>query len=68
MEKRTSESGRGHGSFLVEILQTQHQTWQGKVTWLDENRQKPFRSAMELLKLIDSVVDTDDGTDGGETE
>ncbi len=40
---------------MVQILDTQHATWQGTVTWIDTGRKEPFRSALELLRLIDSA-------------
>ena len=32
-------------------------TWQGSVTWVEEQREQHFRSALELLKLIDGALD-----------
>lgn len=40
---------------MVQILDTQHATWQGTVTWIDTGRKESFRSALELLRLIDSA-------------
>lgn len=31
-------------------------TWQGKVTWAEKNRSQYFRSALELLKLMDRAL------------
>lgn len=44
------------GSFLVRILDTQNATWQGTVTWTEEDRTVSFRSALELIRLLDSAV------------
>ena len=44
------------GTFLVKIMNSQNATWQGSVTWVDENKVQNFRSALELLKLIDGVI------------
>ena len=35
----------------------QNATWQGTVTWADKNKQQNFRSALELIKLMDSAMD-----------
>ena len=43
--------------FLLQILNTQNATWQGTATWVDGKRQESFRSALELIRLLDSVVD-----------
>ncbi|MGI6028443.1 MAG: hypothetical protein ACOX81_03410 [Candidatus Heteroscillospira sp.] len=47
---------RGERAFLVRITDTQNATWQGTVTWIDDQEVRPFRSALELLKLIDSTL------------
>ncbi len=58
----------GGETFLVQICNTQNATWQGTVAWTDGRKQETFRSALELIKLIDSVLSTgesgDDQQDG----
>ena len=49
--------GANNGTFVVKIMNNQNSTWQGSVTWVEEQRTQQFRSALELLKLIDGVVD-----------
>ena len=44
-------------TFVVQILDSQNATWQGTVTWTEGRQSKPFRSALELLKLIDSSLE-----------
>lgn len=44
-------------TFIVKIIQTQNQTWQGTVTWADKNETKCFRSALELMHMIQDVVE-----------
>ena len=43
-------------TFLVKIMDHEHATWQGKVTWIEGQREQYFRSALELIKLIDYAV------------
>ena len=43
-------------TFIVRVLNTQHGTWQGTVTWTDEKRTESFRSALELLSLMRSSL------------
>lgn len=43
--------------FVVEIKDTENKTRQGSITWTDIGRTEYFRSALELLKLIDSTLD-----------
>ena len=46
----------GKGSFVVRILDRQHSTWQGTITWISNNEKKSFRSANELFKMIDEAL------------
>ena len=43
-------------TFLVHIVENQNATWQGDVTWLDEEKKESFRSLLELIKLMDMAV------------
>ncbi|MBE5056972.1 hypothetical protein INF37_13345 [Pseudoflavonifractor sp. DSM 107456] len=44
-------------TFVVQVISAQNATWQGVVTWAEGKRKQPFRSALELLKLIDSSLE-----------
>ena len=35
-------------------------TWQGGVVWAEKNEKRTFRSALELLKLIDNALDDEE--------
>lgn len=43
------------GSFLVKIQFRQRESWQGQVTWVEEKRTVSFRSALELIRLLDEA-------------
>lgn len=43
-------------TFILEVNDTQHQSWQGTVEWVQGQKKQSFRSVMELLRLLDSVV------------
>ena len=45
-----------NGSVVIRILDNQHSSWQGTVTWLSSNKTKPFRSTMELILMVDSAL------------
>lgn len=45
------------GTFIVQVKYRQNSTWQGEVTWTERRQKQYFRSALELLKLIDSALD-----------
>lgn len=44
-------------TFVMEIYETQHQSWQGKLRWVQGQEEQCFRSVLELLCLINSVID-----------
>ena len=43
-------------TFTLQILFRQHTSWQGVITWVEEQREQGFRSVMELIFLMDSVL------------
>jgi hypothetical protein len=44
------------GTFIVKVEYCQNETWQGQVIWAEENRSVRFRSALELMKLMDEAM------------
>ncbi len=44
------------GTFLVKVNKSESGTWQGNVLWADGNRSEHFRSALELLNLIEEAI------------
>lgn len=44
-------------TFIVQVMYRQNATWQGQVVWSEKNETRQFRSALELVKLIDSAVE-----------
>lgn len=42
-------------TFVVKVAYRQNSSWQGEITWVEENKTQRFRSALELIKLIDST-------------
>ena len=49
-------------TFILEMGDTQGGSWQGRIEWIQGQKKENFRSAMELLRLIDSVVCKDEKT------
>ena len=43
-------------TFAVRILFRQNASWQGSVTWLENDRSQSFRSVLELVLLMDSAL------------
>ncbi len=42
--------------FRIQILFREHYTWQGRLIWQNVNQEVVFRSAMELLQLLDEIL------------
>lgn len=54
--KEVTEQKGSHATFVVHVQYRQNSTWQGNVVWADKNVTKNFRSALELIKLIDNAL------------
>nr|WP_177298225.1 hypothetical protein [uncultured Blautia sp.] len=53
-------------TFIVNIKNSQNHTWQGTVKWVERQEEIPFRSAIELIKLMDSALEISDEENSGE--
>ncbi len=54
MEKKTA------AKFVIEIDRCENATWQGSILWTEKNITQKFRSALELIRLMDSAVTMED--------
>ena len=43
-------------TFLFNVLNDLHGTWQGSILWAEGKKEQNFRSALEMLKLIDNAL------------
>lgn len=43
--------------FFIRVRFRQHSSWQGEVTWKQENKTVAFRSVLELLHLLQSAME-----------
>ena len=43
-------------TFAVRIIFRQNSSWQGTVTWLESGQEQSFRSALELVFLLDNAL------------
>lgn len=43
-------------SFVVEVKCQENHTWQGSIQWVEGQKKENFRSALELIRLMDSVL------------
>ncbi len=46
------------GTFIVRVQHRQNSSWQGRITWMEQDKTISFRSIWEMIKLIESAVDT----------
>lgn len=51
------EPKTGHlATFSVRVMFRQNASWQGSLTWLEKGSEQSFRSVLELIMLIHSVL------------
>ena len=53
-------------TFVVNIKCRQNHTWQGTVKWIEGQKENSFRSALELIKLMESareIADEEENVD-----
>ena len=55
-------------TFIINVKCRQNHTWQGTVKWIEGQKEVPFRSALELIKLIDSAMEVADEEDNDNVE
>lgn len=48
--------GNSSQSFVIEVKSQENHTWQGTITWVEGKKKENFRSALELMRLIDSTL------------
>lgn len=46
------------GTFVIRVQHRQNSSWQGRITWMDQDKTVCFRSVWELIKLVDGALDT----------
>ncbi len=56
------------GTFVIRVQHRQHSSWQGRVTYLEEDQTVYFRSALELVKIIDGVLEKKEQTDAAKRD
>lgn len=48
--------GNSNQSFVIEVKSQENHTWQGTIAWVEGKKKENFRSALELIRLIDSTL------------
>ena len=54
--QRIQDKRGQQGTFIVQVQYRQNATWQGQVLWAEKNKKEYFRSALELIRMIDNAV------------
>lgn len=50
-------------TFDIQVIFRQHTSWQGIITWLEQDLEQSFRSVLELVMLMDSALRSQEGSD-----
>jgi hypothetical protein len=56
--------GSTKGTFEISVKFMQNSTWQGQIHWVEKDQRQNFRSALEMLKLMDEALA--EGTDAAQ--
>lgn len=46
---------------MIRMISRKNATWQGKITWLNGSETRSFRSMLELIKLMNDVMEGENG-------
>ena len=46
------------GTFIIRVQHRQNSSWQGRITWMEQDKTINFRSVWEMVKLIENAVDS----------
>lgn len=64
MECKEFETKFGEkATFIIKVQFRQNASWQGTITWAEKNKVQNFRSALEMIKLMDDAVENEDKED-----
>ena len=55
--------GSTKGTFEISIKFLHNSTWQGQIHWVEKDLKQNFRSALEMLKLMDEALAESDECD-----
>ena len=53
------------GTFIIRVQHRQNSSWQGRITWMEEDKTVCFRSVWEMIRLIAGALDTVSGPEDG---
>ena len=44
-------------TFIIRVQHRQNASWQGSVQWVEGGKEQHFRSALELIKMMDEALE-----------
>ncbi len=44
------------GTFIIRVQHRQNSSWQGRITWVEQDKTLYFRSVWEMMKLIEEAM------------
>ena len=50
-------------TFTIRVQFRQNATWQGTIAWMENKKIQQFRSALEMIKLMDNALAESSGSD-----
>lgn len=54
---KTAEENEHKQTFVLQILSKENATWQGSLHWAETNKTVQFRSALEMIMMIESALE-----------
>lgn len=67
-ESKKIAPARGNPTFFVRIHYRQNSTWQGSIQWLEGRSTRYFRSALEMIMLMQEAIAKSGGQEGAGVE
>ena len=55
------------GTFIIRVQHRQNSSWQGRITWVEEDKTLYFRSVWEMMKLIEEALKDHKEEEGNES-
>jgi len=52
-------------TFIIRILRTDNGTWQGRIGHTQTGEMRPFKSCLEMLRLMDEIIGTKERSEEG---
>ena len=52
------------GTFIVRVQHRQNSSWQGRITWMEEDKTVAFRSVWEMIRLMEGAISESEGEEG----